>query len=140
MAKQTRPARSTAATAPRKTSGPAAEAKLVSFARELGGLLGETQNRAEQWLEHRPGIIDRLTEVRETAARLLAQLGSEPAATGDGAASRTRASKTTAGNPAPAKKRAPARRTRDAAASASRATASATPRARKARQKKPTGA
>lgn len=49
--------------------------KLEVFAEDLGHLLGQAQNEAETWLAQRKAIADHLVRVRETANRLLAQLG-----------------------------------------------------------------
>ena len=52
-----------------------AETKLTGFADDLGRLLGQAQNKAESWLGQRNAIVKRLTDVRDAASRLLAQLG-----------------------------------------------------------------
>lgn len=49
--------------------------KLDVFAEDLGHLLGQAQNKAETWLAQRNAIAEHLVRVRETATRLLAQLG-----------------------------------------------------------------
>jgi hypothetical protein len=51
------------------------ESKLEGFAEDLGRLLGEAQNKAEGWLGQRKAIAEHLVGVRDTATRLLAQLG-----------------------------------------------------------------
>lgn len=51
------------------------ESKLADFAQDLGTLLGQAQNKAEHWLAERKAIVDHLVEVRDTATRLLSQLG-----------------------------------------------------------------
>jgi len=53
----------------------AAEAKLEGFAEDLGKLLGQAQNKAESWLGQRKAIAEHLVGVRDTAAKVLAQLG-----------------------------------------------------------------
>lgn len=53
----------------------AAEARLENFADDLGTLLGHAQNKAESWLGQRKAIAEQLMGVRDTAVRLLAQLG-----------------------------------------------------------------
>src|SRR4051812_10074422 len=53
----------------------AAEAKLESFAVDLGKLLGQAQKKAERWLGQRNAIAEQLTNLRDTADRLLSQLG-----------------------------------------------------------------
>ncbi len=53
----------------------AAEARLENFADDLGTLLGHAQNKAESWLGQRKAIAEQLAGVRDTAVRLLAQLG-----------------------------------------------------------------
>lgn len=52
-----------------------AESKLEDFAEDLGRLLGHAQNKAESWLGQREAIADHLIGVRDTATRLLSQLG-----------------------------------------------------------------
>lgn len=58
----------------------AAEARLENFADDLGTLLGQAQNKADNWLGQRKAIAEQLVGVRDTAVRLLAQLGIAPAA------------------------------------------------------------
>lgn len=53
----------------------AAESKLEDFAEDLGRLLGQAQNKAQSWLGQRNAIARHLTDVRDSATRLLAQLG-----------------------------------------------------------------
>lgn len=56
------------------------ENKLEGFAEDLGRLLGQAQSKAESWLEQRKTIAAHLNTVRDTATRLLAQIGvAEPA-------------------------------------------------------------
>jgi hypothetical protein len=52
-----------------------AENKLTGFADDLGRLLGQAQNKAQSWLGQRNAIVKHLTDVRDAATRLLAQLG-----------------------------------------------------------------
>jgi len=52
-----------------------AEGKLEEFAEDLGKLLGQAQNKAENWLGQRKAIAANLVGLRDTATRLLAQLG-----------------------------------------------------------------
>jgi hypothetical protein len=52
-----------------------AEGKLEEFAEDLGNLLGQAQNKAESWLGQRKAIAANLIGLRDTATRLLAQLG-----------------------------------------------------------------
>jgi hypothetical protein len=54
---------------------PANEHALEDFAQDLGALLGQAQGKAERWLGQRQAIADHLVGVRDTATRLLAQLG-----------------------------------------------------------------
>jgi hypothetical protein len=75
MAKTTRKVDSTESRAGGVTLTAAAEAKLEGFAEDLGKLLSRAQTRAEGWLDQRKAIADHLVGVRDTAARLLAQLG-----------------------------------------------------------------
>ncbi len=51
------------------------EGKLEEFAEDLGKLLGQAQNKAESWLGQRKAIAANLVGLRDTATRLLAQLG-----------------------------------------------------------------
>ncbi len=53
----------------------AAEARLENFADDLGTLLGHAQNKADSWLGQRKAIAEQLAGVRDTAVRLLSQLG-----------------------------------------------------------------
>ncbi len=52
-----------------------AEAKLEGFAEDLGKLLGQAQNKTEGWLGQRKAIAEQLTNLRDTATKLLSQLG-----------------------------------------------------------------
>jgi hypothetical protein len=58
----------------------AAEGKLEGFAEDLGKLLGQAQNKAESWLGQRTAIAEQLLGLRDTATRLLEQLGVESSA------------------------------------------------------------
>ncbi|MEQ1729955.1 MAG: hypothetical protein ABL982_16440 [Vicinamibacterales bacterium] len=107
----------------------AAEARLESFADDLGTLLGHAQNKAESWLGQRKAIAEQLMGVRDTAVRLLAQLGVA------GAPKAARASKKAAATGRPAAKGAAAKKKRTMSAEA-RAKISAAQRARWAKQKK----
>lgn len=49
--------------------------QLADFAEDLGRLLGQAQNKAEGWLGQRKAIAEQLVGVRDTANRLLEQLG-----------------------------------------------------------------
>ncbi len=51
------------------------EPAIADFAQDLGHLLGQAQKKDESWLTQRKAIIDHLTDVRDTARRLLEQLG-----------------------------------------------------------------
>ena len=51
------------------------EGKLEEFAEDLGKLLGHAQNKAESWLGQRKAIAANLIGLRDTATKLLAQLG-----------------------------------------------------------------
>jgi hypothetical protein len=52
---------------------------LGDFAADLGGFLGNVQNRATSWLQQRKDIADQLTQIRDTANQYLQQLGAESA-------------------------------------------------------------
>ena len=49
--------------------------KIEGFAEDLGELLGTATAKAENWLNQRQEIVKRLTDVRDTASKLLADLG-----------------------------------------------------------------
>jgi hypothetical protein len=55
------------------TSRPQMEEQVAVFAEQLGRILGTVQGKAEGWLEHQ-ALLDQLTNVRDSAARLLEQL------------------------------------------------------------------
>jgi hypothetical protein len=56
---------------------PATEHKIEEFAEDLGRLLGTAQKKAEGWLGQREAIVKHLTGVRDTASKLLADLGQQ---------------------------------------------------------------
>ena len=64
--------------------GAQAPRTMVDFAEDLGRLLGTAQAKASNWLNQRKNVIDELTQLRDTATELLAQL------TGDEASSAAR--------------------------------------------------
>jgi hypothetical protein len=49
--------------------------QIEGFATDLGTLLGKAVNKAESWLSERETIVKQVTEVRDTASKLLADLG-----------------------------------------------------------------
>ena len=51
------------------------EHKLEQFAEDLGGLLGTARAKAEGWLGQRQEIVKHLSEIRDTATKLLSDLG-----------------------------------------------------------------
>jgi hypothetical protein len=53
----------------------ATEHKLEGFAEDLGHLLGTATGKAEKWLGQRQHIVKHLTAVRDTASKLLTDLG-----------------------------------------------------------------
>jgi hypothetical protein len=53
----------------------AEESKLVDFAEDLGRLLGTARGNAENWLNQRQQIVQNLTELRDTATKLPADMG-----------------------------------------------------------------
>ena len=53
--------------------------KLEDFAADLGKLLGTAQTKAEGWLNQRAHIVKELTAVRDTASKILSDLGHEAA-------------------------------------------------------------
>jgi hypothetical protein len=62
MAKRGRPAKST-------------EDRIEAFAEDLGRLLGAARAKADHWLGQRQAISKSLIDIRDTASKLLAQLG-----------------------------------------------------------------
>jgi len=56
-------------------AAPAAAVKIEEFAEDLGRLLGQARGKAENWLDQRNTIVKNLTELRDTATKLLADLG-----------------------------------------------------------------
>jgi hypothetical protein len=53
----------------------ATQEKIEDFAEDLGKMLGKARSKAEGWLGQRQAIVKHLTELRDTASRLLADLG-----------------------------------------------------------------
>lgn len=51
------------------------ESKIEDFAEELGTLLGNARAKAEGWLGQRTQIADTLESIRDTASKLLSELG-----------------------------------------------------------------
>jgi hypothetical protein len=56
-------------------AAPAAAVKIEEFAEDLGKFLGQARGKAENWLDQRKAIVQNLTELRDTATKLLADLG-----------------------------------------------------------------
>ena len=54
-----------------------AEHKIEDFAEDLGKMLGRARAKAEGWLGQRQAIVKNLTDLRDTASKLLADLGHE---------------------------------------------------------------
>lgn len=50
------------------------ETRMITFAEDLGRILGTTQAKAAAWLTQRHQIAKQLTQVRDTAERLLSEL------------------------------------------------------------------
>lgn len=107
----------------------AAEARLENFADDLGTLLGQAQNKADSWLGQRKAIAEQLVGVRDTAVRLLAQLGIATAP------APARAAKKAAGRGRPAAKATGVKKKRTMSVEA-RAKIAAAQRARWAKQKR----
>jgi hypothetical protein len=59
--------------------GQSASKAMVDFAEDLGRLLGTAQAKASNWLNQRKNVIDELTQLRDTANRLLRDLSGESA-------------------------------------------------------------
>jgi hypothetical protein len=55
------------------------ETRMINFAEDLGRLLGTAQAKASTWLNQRQQIAKQLTQVRDTAERLLGELTSSGA-------------------------------------------------------------
>jgi hypothetical protein len=53
------------------------EQKIEDFAEDLGRILGSARAKAEDWLGQRQSIAKHLTDIRDTAAKLLTDLGHE---------------------------------------------------------------
>ena len=51
------------------------ESRVEAFAEDLGSLLGTAQAKAANWMGQRQEITKHLTDIRDTATRLLADLG-----------------------------------------------------------------
>lgn len=71
-----------------------AETRMVTFAEDLGRLLGNAQAKASAWLDQRQQISKQLRQVRDTAERLLDELaagGAKLAATARGVRNGARA-------------------------------------------------
>jgi hypothetical protein len=67
----------------KKTSGIAAtEHRIEDFAEDLGRMLGTARTKAEGWLGQRQAIVKNLTQLRDEATKLLADLGHEAAVAG----------------------------------------------------------
>jgi len=57
--------------------GRSAGAKIEGFAEDLGKVLGTARAKAEGWIGQRQQIVKSLTDLRDTASKLLADLGHE---------------------------------------------------------------
>jgi ribosomal protein S5 len=55
--------------------GKSAEARIEGFAEDLGNMLGTARAKAENWMGQRQTIVKSLTELRDTASKLLTDLG-----------------------------------------------------------------
>ena len=63
-------------------TGSTTKQKIEDFAEDLGKLLGSARSKAESWLSQRKAIVKHLSEVRDAASGVLAQLGHEAAVAG----------------------------------------------------------
>ena len=61
--------------AKRRRGRPSAAGRIEQFGEDLGRLLGTAQARAKHWLGQRQEIVKHLSDIRDTASRLLADLG-----------------------------------------------------------------
>jgi hypothetical protein len=59
----------------RGESATSTEHKIKEFAEDLDGLLGTARAKAEGWLGQRQEIVKHLSEIRDTATKLLSDLG-----------------------------------------------------------------
>jgi hypothetical protein len=57
--------------------GKSTEARIEGFAEDLGKMLGTARAKAEGWMGERQTIVKSLTELRDTATKLLTDLGHE---------------------------------------------------------------
>ena len=58
-------------------SGRSTGTRIEGFAEDLGKVLGTARARAEGWISQRQEIVRHLTDLRDTASKLLAALGHE---------------------------------------------------------------
>jgi hypothetical protein len=58
------------------------EHKIEEFAEDLGKMLGQARSKAEGWLGQRQQIVKNLTQLRDEATKLLADLGHGAAVAG----------------------------------------------------------
>lgn len=58
-------------------TGSSTQHKIEDFAEDLGNLLGKARAKAEGWMSQRQAIVKNLTDLRDTATRLLSDLGHE---------------------------------------------------------------
>lgn len=61
--------------AKRRRGGARSAGKIERFGEDLGRLLGSAQAKAKHWLGQRQEIVKHLSDIRDTASRLLADLG-----------------------------------------------------------------
>jgi hypothetical protein len=57
------------------------DSTLEGFAEDLGQMLGNARAKAEGWLNQRHAMVKHLSEIRDTASKLLTDLGHQAAAT-----------------------------------------------------------
>lgn len=107
------------------------EAQVKAFAEDLGQLLGTARAKAGSWLNQRQEILQHLTNIRDTASKLLTQLGD----TSQRAISRGRAAYQAASANASGGTGAARKKKRRRMSKAARAKIAAAQRARWARQK-----
>jgi hypothetical protein len=79
--------------------------KVEAFAEDLGRLLGTAQAKAQHWLGQRQDIVKHLTAVRDTASKLLTELGHEAQRVGRRGRASKRGQQDTPFAPAPQSKR-----------------------------------
>jgi len=111
------------------------EGKLEEFAEDLGKLLGHAQNKAESWLGQRKAIAENLIGLRDTATRLLAQLGVADGASRPRKQARSTSTASTPARRGPGRPKGSGKKKKRTMSAEARAKIAAAQRARWAKQK-----